>query len=337
MTWRIGVDAGDTFTDVCLFDDGTGRIDLWKLVSTPDDPARGIAQGIEQAVARAGLADAAARLPVCRAQSDPSAGVLGAREMARLAGFESLISFDMGGAGTAVAPLDGGVGADAPMPDIHRIGIGGGSVAAADADGVLTLRPHGGGPTVTDAHLALRTLNPQRKLGGQVTLHPDLAQGAIGVLAEALGLDALAAAQAVLSAVTDTLAGDIRWWCSSGVATCATARWWRSAEPGRCTRHGWRARSTSLASWCRAMPACWARWGCCWASCKRRFPPPCRCRSEPTRCRPLPRRSACCATAPRSGSPSRPFRPARAASPAASICAMSGATMTFPCRCRTDR
>ncbi len=27
MTWRVGVDAGGTFTDVCLFDDATGRVD----------------------------------------------------------------------------------------------------------------------------------------------------------------------------------------------------------------------------------------------------------------------------------------------------------------------
>jgi N-methylhydantoinase A len=47
MTWRIGVDSGGTFTDVCLFDDETGRVEVWKVSSTPDDPSSGIAQGFQ--------------------------------------------------------------------------------------------------------------------------------------------------------------------------------------------------------------------------------------------------------------------------------------------------
>jgi len=54
MPWRIGVDSGGTFTDVCLFDDATGRVDVWKVSSTPDDPSRGIAQGVEEGVALVG-------------------------------------------------------------------------------------------------------------------------------------------------------------------------------------------------------------------------------------------------------------------------------------------
>jgi N-methylhydantoinase A len=52
MTWRIGVDSGGTFTDVCLFEDGTGRVEVWKVPSTPDDPSRGIAQGVSEGVER---------------------------------------------------------------------------------------------------------------------------------------------------------------------------------------------------------------------------------------------------------------------------------------------
>src|ERR1700736_5508994 len=51
--WRVGVDAGGTFTDICLFDESDGRIDIWKVASTPDDPSRGIAEGVEQALPRA--------------------------------------------------------------------------------------------------------------------------------------------------------------------------------------------------------------------------------------------------------------------------------------------
>ncbi|HET8996056.1 MAG TPA: hydantoinase/oxoprolinase family protein [Acetobacteraceae bacterium] len=52
MAWRVGVDSGGTFTDVCLFDDATGQLAVWKLASTPDDPSRGIAEGVAQALSR---------------------------------------------------------------------------------------------------------------------------------------------------------------------------------------------------------------------------------------------------------------------------------------------
>jgi len=48
MAWRIGVDSGGTFTDVCLFNDLTGEVTIWKVSSTPDDPSRGITQGVTQ-------------------------------------------------------------------------------------------------------------------------------------------------------------------------------------------------------------------------------------------------------------------------------------------------
>ena len=54
MAWRIGVDSGGTFTDICLFNDQTGQFATWKVSSTPDDPSRGIADGIEQALTRVG-------------------------------------------------------------------------------------------------------------------------------------------------------------------------------------------------------------------------------------------------------------------------------------------
>src|SRR5580693_4735240 len=50
--WRVGVDSGGTFTDICLFEEDEGRVEVWKVSSTPDDPSRGIAQGVEEGVAR---------------------------------------------------------------------------------------------------------------------------------------------------------------------------------------------------------------------------------------------------------------------------------------------
>lgn len=54
MGLRIGIDSGGTFTDVCLFDDSSGKIAVWKVPSTPDDPSRAIAQGTDEGVARMG-------------------------------------------------------------------------------------------------------------------------------------------------------------------------------------------------------------------------------------------------------------------------------------------
>src|SRR5215510_8326493 len=56
---RVGVDSGGTFTDVCLFDEATGRIEVWKVPSTPDDPSRGIVDGVAQGTDRIGGAPAA--------------------------------------------------------------------------------------------------------------------------------------------------------------------------------------------------------------------------------------------------------------------------------------
>ncbi|MBS0525450.1 MAG: hydantoinase/oxoprolinase family protein [Proteobacteria bacterium] len=50
--WRVGVDSGGTFTDVCLFDEEHGRVEVWKVPSTPDDPSRGIAEGVEEGLRR---------------------------------------------------------------------------------------------------------------------------------------------------------------------------------------------------------------------------------------------------------------------------------------------
>src|ERR1700722_13512075 len=54
MGWRVGVDSGGTFTDVCLFDDDTGRVEVWKVSSTPDDPSLGVASGIVEGMRQVG-------------------------------------------------------------------------------------------------------------------------------------------------------------------------------------------------------------------------------------------------------------------------------------------
>ena len=62
--WRVGVDSGGTFTDICLFEESEGRVEVWKVPSTPDDPSRGIAQGVDE-----GLRRVASNLPLAEAMA----------------------------------------------------------------------------------------------------------------------------------------------------------------------------------------------------------------------------------------------------------------------------
>jgi len=178
----------------------------------------------------------AARLPVRTLLSGPSTGVVGAQAVGRAAGFSELITFDMGGTSTDVALLQGGAcrlageamvhgyPVKAPMLDIHTVGAGGGSIAYVDSGGLLKVGPRSAGadpgpvcygrggsePTVTDANVVLGVLNPDYLLDGRMPVRRDLALQATGVLAEALGMDAMATAQGIVSVVTANMARAIR-------------------------------------------------------------------------------------------------------------------------------
>ncbi|MFF7900997.1 hydantoinase B/oxoprolinase family protein [Streptomyces sp. NPDC007920] len=115
--------------------------------------------------------------------SGPAGGIVGMARMSRLAGFDRVIGFDMGGTSTDVSHYAGayervlttqiaGVRLRAPMLDIHTVAAGGGSVLhfdgsryrvgpdSAGADpGPACYR--GGGPlTVTDANVMLGRIQP---------------------------------------------------------------------------------------------------------------------------------------------------------------------------------
>ena len=140
-------------------------------------------------------AEVAAREPVRTVLSGPAGGVVGAYNIARLAGFERLIAFDMGGTSTDVTLVDADgprstnesaiseLPISVPMLDIHTVGAGGGSLARFDAAGALRVGPLSAGadpgpicygrgtePTVTDANLALGRLDPDFFLGGAIKL-----------------------------------------------------------------------------------------------------------------------------------------------------------------------
>ncbi len=177
----------------------------------------------------------AEKLPVRTVLSGPSTGVVGAREIGRLAGCPDLITFDMGGTSTDVALLSGGecrmsgeavvhgYPIKAPMLDIHTVGAGGGSIAYVDG-GLLKVGPRSAGahpgpvcyglgntePTVTDANVVLGLLNPRYLLGGRMEVHHDLAREAIGRLAATLGLGPMETALGILSVVTANMTRAIR-------------------------------------------------------------------------------------------------------------------------------
>jgi len=138
--------------------------------------------------------ETAAMEPVRTVLSGPAGGVVGALGMGRDAGFQHIVSFDMGGTSTDVALLEGrllvtaeaevaGVPVRVPMLNIHTVGAGGGSLARIDSGGALRVGPESAGadpgpicygkgtqPTVTDANLLLGRLRPENFLGGEFRL-----------------------------------------------------------------------------------------------------------------------------------------------------------------------
>lgn len=170
-------------------------------------------------------AERAATEPVRVLLSGPAGGVVGAARAAREAGFNRMVSLDMGGTSTDVAfraadtpaghgretPEVAGHPVGVPSLDIHTIGCGGGSLIEVDAGGVLRVGPRSAGAdpgpvcygasdrlTLTDAHVFLGQVAPGSFLGGRLELDTDAVTHAFEVLARRLGVVPLAAAQAVL-------------------------------------------------------------------------------------------------------------------------------------------
>jgi N-methylhydantoinase A len=156
--------------------------------------------------------------------SGPAGGVVGAAYVGSLGGYHDLLTFDMGGTSTDVAPIiEGeaqtttetvvaGVPIKLPMVDVHTVSAGGGSIAWADPGGALRVGPHSAGaepgpagydkggeePTVTDANLFLGYLADGAELGGEVVLRRKLSEKALVSLGEKLDLDAEETALGIL-------------------------------------------------------------------------------------------------------------------------------------------
>ncbi|MCK0100716.1 hydantoinase/oxoprolinase family protein [Pseudohalocynthiibacter sp. F2068] len=177
--------------------------------------------------------------PVRTALSGPAAGVIAAQAIAEAAGFENIVTCDMGGTSfdvslvaegaAALAPqtsIDFGMVVRTPMIEITTIGAGGGSIASVDASGLLTVGPESAGsdpgpvcygqgntrPTVTDANLVLGRINPDRPIGGKLDrLDIEAAREAICTnVSDPLRLTVEEAAEAILRLANAKMAGAIR-------------------------------------------------------------------------------------------------------------------------------
>jgi N-methylhydantoinase A len=174
--------------------------------------------------------------PATVVESGPAAGVIGAARLGVRAGYENLITFDMGGT-TAKASLieggavvstgeyevgggislssqlakGGGYALKLPVIDVSEVGAGGGSIVRVDAGGALKVGPESAGavpgpacyakggtePTVTDASVVLGYLNPEALAGGTVPISGARAREALQKIADRLGLDALDVAHGI--------------------------------------------------------------------------------------------------------------------------------------------
>ncbi len=183
--------------------------------------------------------DTACRFPVRTALSGPAAGVIAAGHIARSAGFDNVITGDMGGTSFDVAliadgksmlspqtSIDFGMVVRTPMIEITTIGAGGGSIAWVDKGGLLNIGPESAGsvpgpvaygqgndrPTVTDANVVLGRIDPDNPIGGKLDrLDVEAAAKAIDVhVGSKLGLSMTEAAEAILTVANSRMAGAIR-------------------------------------------------------------------------------------------------------------------------------
>ena len=180
----------------------------------------------------------AAGTAVNTVMSGPASGVMAAAYTAAAAGFENVITYDMGGTSCDVGLVRGGVPAvsseleveyavpiHVPMVDVHTIGAGGGSIAFVNEAGLLQVGPESAGAapgpicfgrggervTITDANLLLGRLNPNALLSVESPVSLDaIAARFDEQIGAVLGLDSEEAAAAVLRIANDRMAGALR-------------------------------------------------------------------------------------------------------------------------------
>ena len=169
--------------------------------------------------------------------SGPAAGAQASAYLAESDADRGLVTLDMGGTSADIAFIEGGVPLevtegsiarrqiDVPALDMTTISAGGGSLAAVDGAGFLTVGPQSAGadpgpacygrggtrPAVTDADMVCGYLNPNYFLGGAQKLDVAASHAAIKEhIADKLGMDVLAAAAGVRRIVDMRMADEVR-------------------------------------------------------------------------------------------------------------------------------
>ena len=210
--------------------------------------AAGVAAPLYLMLSGGGLAtlETACRFPIRLVESGPAGGAIFAAGIARAAGLEQVVSFDMGGTTAKICLIDGGAPQTArsfevarvgrfrkgsglplriPVIEMVEIGAGGGSLARVDAMGRIAVGPDSAGadpgpacygrggtrPAVTDANLLLGRYEPERFAGGTLPLDPAAARAALTeAVGTPLGLTPDLAALGVVEMVDENMANAAR-------------------------------------------------------------------------------------------------------------------------------
>lgn len=174
--------------------------------------------------------------PVNILMSGPAGGVTGALWVAKNAGLRNILTLDVGGTSTDVALIEnleprrqretevGHLKVRASALDVKTVGAGGGSIAyVPELTKALRVGPQSAGavpgpvaygkggtlPTVTDANVVLGYL-PENLLGGTFNLDREGAKKAVQTIADALGIDLMAAARGIIDIVNENMFGALR-------------------------------------------------------------------------------------------------------------------------------
>lgn len=190
--------------------------------------------------------ETARQFPVRLVESGPAGGAIFAADVARRAGENKVLAFDMGGTTAKVCLIDdfepdhdriyevdraarfkkgSGLPLRIPVIDLVEIGAGGGSIARVDTLKNVVVGPQSAGsvpgpacyarggtePTVTDADVVLGLIDPAAFAGGSVKLDAEAARTALGThIAEPVGKTPELAAFAVYEMVCESMASAAR-------------------------------------------------------------------------------------------------------------------------------
>jgi N-methylhydantoinase A len=174
--------------------------------------------------------------PVNILMSGPAGGVTGAMWVGKNAGIRNILTLDVGGTSTDVALIEnleprrvratevGHLSVRASSLDVKTVGAGGGSIAyvpeltralrvgpqsAGAVPGPVAYGKGGEAPTVTDANVVLGYL-PENLLGGSFQLDREGATKAVQTIADALGIELMAAARGIIDIVNENMFGALR-------------------------------------------------------------------------------------------------------------------------------